>query len=159
MTHPRRAVILAALALSLRPTCAQTEAVVLTIQQAQEAPVQLRLSDILALPQQEFQAHTPWYKGAAVFRGPLLRDVLAAADVRAGQSLQATALDDYKINIPWADAQTHDVIVAHTINGLRLTPRTKGPLFVVYPFDDDPDLQAVKYYERSIWQLRTLDVQ
>lgn len=158
MQHTRRSLIVAGMAWGWRPTPAQDEAIILTIQHAKHDPVSLRLSDIQALPQHSFQAHTPWYQGATVFSGPLLRDVLAAAGVREGQSLQATALDDYKVNIPWTDAQDHDVIVAHTINGLLLTPRTKGPLFVVYPFDSDPNLQAVKYYERSIWQLKTLDV-
>ena len=37
--------------------------------------------------------------------------------------------------------------------------REKGPLFVVYPFDDSSELRSSTYYERSIWQLKALDVQ
>ena len=36
--------------------------------------------------------------------------------------------------------------------------RTRGPLFVIYPFDADPRLQNARFYERSIWQLRSIEV-
>jgi hypothetical protein len=37
--------------------------------------------------------------------------------------------------------------------------RDKGPLFVVYPFDDSAALRSSVYYERSIWQLKALEIQ
>ena len=36
--------------------------------------------------------------------------------------------------------------------------RDKGPLFIVYPFDSQSLLRSERYYSRSAWQLRTLDV-
>jgi hypothetical protein len=37
--------------------------------------------------------------------------------------------------------------------------RTKGPLFIVYPFDAAKELQSSTYYERSIWQLKAIEVE
>ena len=37
--------------------------------------------------------------------------------------------------------------------------RTKGPLFIVYPFDTKPELQSAKFYGRSAWQLKSMDIE
>jgi hypothetical protein len=37
--------------------------------------------------------------------------------------------------------------------------RTKGPLFIVYPFDSKAELRSATYYERSAWQLKSLTVE
>lgn len=111
-----------------------------------------------SLPQKSYSAQTPWYPKPVQFSGPLLRDVLAAAKVR-GKTIQAIALDEYKASIPFSDAQQFDVVLAHQINGQSLTPKDKGPLFVVYPYDSRPELQSVQYYWRSVWQLNILKVE
>ena len=111
-----------------------------------------------SLPQRSFVTKTPYYKDAVKFTGPLLRDVLAAAKVK-GELMNAIALDDYQIKIPFSDAMDFDVILAHQINGETLTPKNKGPLFIVYPLDSKPELQTVRVYERMVWQLKALRVE
>lgn len=115
----------------------------------------LQIDFFKKLPQHSFVTQTPWYKKPVKFTGPLLRDVLAAAKVK-GRVIHAVALDDYQVSIPFSDAAQFDVILAHTLDGESLTPKNKGPLFVVYPYDSKPELQAVRFYERSIWQLKAL---
>jgi hypothetical protein len=107
------------------------------------------------LPQHSFTTKTPWDKQAVKFTGPLLRDVLAAAKAE-GTTLKAIALNDYKTTIPLDDARRYDMILAHRINDALIPVRTKGPLFIVYPFDTKAELQSVTYYERSAWQLKSL---
>ena len=34
-----------------------------------------------------------------------------------------------------------------------MSVREKGPLFVVYDYDSDPELKQQKYYGRSAWQV------
>ena len=36
--------------------------------------------------------------------------------------------------------------------------RDRGPLFVVYPFDAQPELRNAVYYSRSAWQLKSIEV-
>ncbi len=111
-----------------------------------------------AMPQKVFSTLTPWDKAEVTFSGPLLRDVLAA--VRAqGQQIRATAINDYRIRIPVADSQRFDVIVATRMNGAPMPVRDKGPLFIVYPFDSRAELRSATYFERSIWQLRSLELE
>jgi hypothetical protein len=110
-----------------------------------------------ALPQHTFTTRTPWYDRPVQFTGPLLADVLTAVKA-SGQTVSAVAINDYKINIPVADTSKYKVIVARLLDGKPMPVREKGPLFVIYPFDDDSTLRASTYYERSIWQLKALDV-
>jgi hypothetical protein len=111
-----------------------------------------------ALPQHSFTTRTPWYDKPMKFTGPLLADVLAAVKA-SGSTVSAVAINDYKINIPVADTTRHKVIVARLLDDQPMPVREKGPLFVVYPFDDSSELRSSTYYERSIWQLKALDVQ
>lgn len=118
---------------------------------------QLDLAMLEALPQRTFSTMTPWDAAPLLFQGPLMRDLLTLVGAR-GTQLRATALNDYRISIPVEDAQQFDLVVAHRMNGQRIPVRSKGPLFVVYPFDSDERLRNIRYYERSIWQLKDLDV-
>lgn len=115
------------------------------------------LAMLEALPQKTFTTMTPWEKAPVKFTGPLLRDVLAAVKAQ-GTTLKAVALNDYKITIPLDDTTKFDMVLAHRMNDQPIPVRTKGPLFVVYPFDSNPALQNTVYYERSIWQLGGLEI-
>lgn len=110
-----------------------------------------------ALPQHSFTTRTPWYDKPVKFTGPLLADVLAAVKA-SGTTVHAVAINDYKISIPIGDTQ-HKPIVARLLDDKPMPVREKGPLFVVYPFDSSADLRNSTYYERSIWQLKALDIQ
>lgn len=110
-----------------------------------------------ALPQTTFTTMTPWEKSPVKFSGPLLRDVLSAVKAQ-GTQLKAVALNDYRISIPLEDTRRFDMVLALRMNDQPIPVRTKGPLFVVYPFDSDPSLQNPVYYERSIWQLGALEI-
>jgi hypothetical protein len=110
------------------------------------------------LPQKTFSAQTPWYSTPVTFTGPLLRDVLAATGAK-GTKIVATALNDYKTEIPFDDAAKFDVIVARLMNDKPMPIREKGPLFIVYPFDTKAELRTETYYNRSAWQLSGLKIQ
>jgi hypothetical protein len=36
--------------------------------------------------------------------------------------------------------------------------QNRGPLFIVYNFDSDPELKNQKFYSRSVWQVARLEV-
>lgn len=110
------------------------------------------------LPQQTFTTMTPWDKQPIKFTGPLLRDVLAAAKA-SGTTIKAVALNDYQSSIPLEDSQKFDVILAHKMNGEDIPVKTKGPLFIVYPYDSKAELRSTVYYERSAWQLKSLTIE
>lgn len=116
------------------------------------------LAMIEKLPQRSFTTMTPWEKTPVKFTGPLLRDVLAAAKVQ-GKTIKAAALNDYATTIPLDDAQKFDMVLAHKMNDASIPVRTKGPLFIVYPYDTKDELRSTQYYERSAWQLKSLTIE
>jgi hypothetical protein len=122
------------------------------------AGAQFDMAMLEKMPQQSFTTMTPWDKLPIRFEGPLLRDVLAAAKA-SGVTIKAAALNDYQSTIPLDDATKFDVILAHKMNGENIPVKTKGPLFIVYPYDSKPELRSSTYYERSAWQLKSLSIE
>lgn len=110
-----------------------------------------------ALPQGEVNTETPWYVGPRSFTGPLLSALLDAVDAR-GSVLRVTAANSYWADIPVADARTWPVILATRVDGRPLSPFLKGPLFVMYPFDQYPELYTELYFGRSVWQVVDIQV-
>jgi hypothetical protein len=131
--------------------------VILTVTGRDGLRADFDVEGLAAMPQRTLVTRTPWYDGPRRFTGPLLRDLLAAAGASGGQ-LQAVALNDYRVEIPVEDVQRHDVVVARLIDDRPIPVREKGPLFVMYPFDDKPALANPTYFSRCIWQLRSIQV-
>ena len=110
-----------------------------------------------ALGAQGFATSTPWHKGTVRFDGVLMRTLMRAVGA-SGERITATALNDYSTEIPMADFERYDVLLALKRDGEYMPVRDKGPLFIIYPFDQLPELQNKKFYSRSAWQLAQLTV-
>jgi hypothetical protein len=101
---------------------------------------------------------TSWTDGVTRFEGVLARDLLKAVGA-SGDQVSARALNDYAIEIPFSDFESYDVLFAFRMDDVDLTPRDKGPLWIVYPRDGHPELRNQKVDAKWIWQLVKLDVQ
>lgn len=101
---------------------------------------------------------TPWYEDAVEFEGVPMKALMERVGAQ-GTEVTATALNDYRSTIPMQDFTDFNVILATKRDGEELPIRDKGPLFIVYPYDSDPKLANDKYYSRSVWQVKELDVQ
>jgi hypothetical protein len=122
-----------------------------------EKTAEFDMDMLAALPQHTFSTKSPWYPEAHKFTGPLLRDVLAAVDAQ-GKNLRAVALNDYKVSLPVGDALKFNLVLARLMDDKPMPVRDKGPLFIIYPFDADETLRNERYYSRSAWQLKAIDV-
>ena len=100
---------------------------------------------------------TPWYQGAMKFEGVPMDKLMADVGAK-GQRVVAYALNDYTTEIPMEDFTKHHAILALKRNGEYMPVRDKGPLFVVYPYDSDPELKSQTFYSRSAWQVARLVV-
>lgn len=109
------------------------------------------------LPTHVLRTSTSVTEGTQVFTGVLMRDLLERLGA-AGNVVIATALNDYTSEIPVSDFYTYEVLAALAMNGKPLTPRDKGPLWIVYPRDDHEELQDIRYDYRWVWQLKHLEV-
>ncbi|MCC6000603.1 MAG: oxidoreductase [Pararhodobacter sp.] len=122
-----------------------------------DGAAQFDLTMIESLPQRETVTTTPWFEGAQRFSGPLLSDLMAASGA-SGSELRIIAINDYAATMPWADIESVPVILAVRHNGETMSVRDKGPLFVIYPFDEHPELHDEVYFSRSVWQVTAIEV-
>jgi len=111
-----------------------------------------------ALPRSSFSTRTPWYPQPRKFTGVLVRDLLAAVGA-TGTTLIAVALNDYRVSIPADDLARNGALLAYRLDDKPTAVRDKGPLGIIYPFGERPELRTAVHYSRAIWQLRSLDVQ
>jgi hypothetical protein len=93
------------------------------------------------------------------FRGPLVREVLEHLGLDQADSLRFVAANDYYVDIPTSDFRKYNVILAMEADGQRLSRRDKGPLWLMYPFSDFPELNDPIYLRRLIWQVVRIEAQ
>ena len=101
---------------------------------------------------QGFIARTPWYAEPVRFDGVRMSTLLRAVGA-SGDTVIATALNDYETCIPVSDFTEFEVLLALKRDGEYMAVRDKGPLFIVYPYDSDPVLKHQRFYSRSAWQV------
>jgi hypothetical protein len=120
-------------------------------------PALIESEQLTSLPAHEITTATPW-TGSARFSGPRFTDVLAQLGAR-GSKVSLIAIDDYKVDLSMADIERYQPILALSMNGERLPPRGRGPLWLMFPFDNHPELQNDAWYFRAIWQIDRIRVE
>jgi hypothetical protein len=120
------------------------------------APVTYDMAALEALGPQTVETTTIWTEGVQNFTGVPLHVLLAALGIRDGV-LHASAINDYTIEIPVSDAVPGGPMIAYKLDGVPMSVRDKGPLWIVYPYDSDPDYRSEVIYSRSIWQLDRIE--
>ena len=101
---------------------------------------------------------TPWTEGEPEFEGVPARRLMAAVGA-TGTTVRAVALNDFESAIPLADFERYPVLLATRVDGEQLQVRDKGPIWIVYPWSDHPELDDLPTRRKSVWQLRSLHVQ
>nr|WP_284046885.1 molybdopterin-dependent oxidoreductase [Halomonas llamarensis] len=110
-----------------------------------------------ALPQHEVRTDTPWTEQAHVYRGPLMRELLAHVGAQ-GEHVLVAALNGYDVKIPSDDFVAYDVLLAIESDGEPMPIREYGPLWVLYPFDYHEVLLSEKMRFRAVWQVMRINV-
>ena len=140
-----------------------TEQVILTIAGAitrTNAPGQAEFDHAMLeqLGLTRLRTWTPWTEGEPEFQGVLARQLMAAVGA-TGTTVRAVALNDFESTIPLADFERYPVLLATSIDGRQLEVRDKGPIWIVYPWSDHPELDDLPTRRKSVWQLSSLHVQ
>ena len=115
--------------------------------------------ELAAIPQTKVVTKNDYTDNSVEFTGPRLRDVLAPYEVGPNKTLIMRAINDFAVNIPASDAFEYDVILALFSNGEKMSIREKGPIWVIYPMDDHPELRDDSYNSRLVWQLVSITVE
>lgn len=117
----------------------------------------LDADQMASLPQHSFATATIWTEGTTTYSGVLLRDLLTVAGATGG-TVRLTALNDYQITMSAADALADGPLLAYLADGEPMSTREKGPVWLIYPFDDVAAYRTEQTYARSIWQLNRIEI-
>lgn len=114
--------------------------------------VQFTIDDLQALPAVSFETETIWFTGSQRFTGVPLAALMQQVGITEG-TIEASGSDDSIIELDMSTAAEAGAIIAYQRNGSPMSVRKKGPLRVVYPFDDFPPLKRDLLFDNTIWHL------
>lgn len=118
-----------------------------------------RLRDLEALPRTERRSMLPDESHVYSWQGVRLSALLAGFERGDAQRLRVEALNDYSALIPLSDLDAFDPILAYHRDGQAIGIAERGPLFVIYPMLDHPELRTQVYFNRTVWQVRRITLE
>ena len=139
------------------PTAGLTQTVLNVI--TPDTSAAFSLEDLLAMPQTTVITKNDYVDSTTKFQGPLLSSILERLEIDRSANLKMVALNNFASEAPASDAYEFNVILAVLRDGERMTVRDKGPIWVIYPMDDNPELQDEAYNGRLVWQLKEISVE
>ncbi|MEX0970182.1 MAG: hypothetical protein WD046_07045 [Paracoccaceae bacterium] len=138
---------------SATPSDEYSDEVLITLIERDGTEIALSEAAFFALPQYAIATENEYLEGLNCYEGPLGRDVVALLDGEPEAFVALTAMNDYRVEAPFAHLLEFDVIFTTSVNNARLSLRDKGPIWVVYPQSDNAILQDTFYGTYMIWQL------
>ncbi len=111
-----------------------------------------------ALGTSELTVETAWTDGRPTFSGVLGSRILDAVGAR-GDEIVARAINDYQVTIPISDLRRYPILFALKQDGRYMRVRDKGPIWVIYPRETNPELDNEETKQKWIWQLSSIHIQ
>jgi hypothetical protein len=122
-----------------------------------DGQVFLDLALLQTLPARQIVTETPWTKGSHTFTGVPLESLMDWVGAR-GRTITAEALNDYSVDLPVEDGRKHGALLVYLYDGRPMLPSDKGPLWILYPFSDHPEIRSETFYQRAVWNLFRMTV-
>jgi hypothetical protein len=120
--------------------------------------VRFDLDALEALGRADLVTRTAWTGDAPRrFTGVPLARLLGHVGAQ-GQMLRAVALNDYAITAPVPELVQHGAFLATRQDDQPLRIRDRGPVWMIFPWSQRPELDVALVRERSIWQLRAITI-
>jgi hypothetical protein len=117
--------------------------------------INLSYQDILEFTPVEHTMKNVWVNKTVTYTGVKLSTIIQKYNITS-EWLKMTAINDYSIKVPIIDAEK-GAFIAYLADGKPMKIRDKGPLWVLYPFGENEELEIDTYHNRSIWQLKLIE--
>jgi hypothetical protein len=111
-----------------------------------------------ALGVRELTTTTPWHDNEVVFSGVPLAALLDAVGAE-GETLTATAVNDYKVELDSDEMREDEALMAMRENGRIMRLRDRGPIWLVFDRDTHREYLDEAHNYKWIWQLKAIEVQ
>jgi hypothetical protein len=118
----------------------------------------LTLAEIEAMGSARIVTATPRHDGRTSFEGVPMARFLEAVGAH-GTTAYVQALNDFGIEIPLSDLTRFDAILALKTDGNDMEIADKGPLSIVFSYDDIEEVRNALFYSRSVWQIYSIEIE
>jgi len=114
--------------------------------------VELDLASLTKLESTTITTNQPWTDEPKEYTGVRINTLLDHIGATSSR-FEALASNEYKFILSDIDFEKYPIIIAYKIDGAFLETRKLGPLLIVFPFDDYPELLNEYNKAASVWQL------
>lgn len=119
--------------------------------------IEFDMAALQALPSTVITTDNPWIDAPAEFTGVRISVLLESVGAQS-TSIEARAANEYKFKLTMIDFEKYPIIVAYMRDGKAMEYRDLGPLWIIFPFDDFPELLTNRNKAASVWQLTDIEV-
>ncbi|MER0236551.1 hypothetical protein ABRA89_00230 [Fulvimarina sp. MAC8] len=127
---------------------------VVEIAGATTSPKTLSRADLAELEVTRFTTALPWNDETAHVEGPSITELLRSVDPEgASTRIEIEALDGFAITADIGQLVADGAILVVRQDGAFLPVSRKGPAFLMFPFDDGPELKNQARFGQCIWQI------
>lgn len=123
----------------------------------QTAPKAVTVDDLENLPPTEYAVLDPYLKKRVVYRGVLLKNLVAKYARPGTKRIRLRAIDEYKAEFIKEEWVRFDIMLATRMNGNRMGIRENGPARIVLPYDTAKGINKTLYKPRWIWQVNRIE--
>lgn len=137
-------------------SCIAQPATLLTLESPSGQQINLTRKDLESLPQTTFTTSTPWTKGIHTYQGPKL-NLITAQLPQLVNTIRVYAMNGYSYDIDIDALQTYPFILALQQDSKNMTLRNKGPLWILVPFDQNPQFTShEELLNQLVWQVNKI---
>ncbi|MGL5758680.1 hypothetical protein [Plesiomonas sp.] len=133
----------------------KSEKTVLTLTNENIETLKLSMGQLNALSQHEITTSTPWHSEARTFSGPSFTDVLALGGIRSTR-VEIVSINGYQITLSPDELTLYDPILATHVDGEEMRIRDNGPIWLILPLDQYPNLHNSAFYAQMAWQIKSI---
>jgi len=119
--------------------------------------LKIDLQMLEALPQTTILTDSPWTDEPTKFTGVRISELLDYIGAKS-HNFRAIASDQYWNDLQEMDFDNIPAVLAYKRDDAYMRVRDLGPLWIMFPFDEFPELDSEKYKRACVWQLIGIEV-
>lgn len=119
--------------------------------------LQFNMASLVEMDATSFTSSAPWTQKPVEYTGVRINILLKHIGALSNR-FEAIADNNYKFALTDIDFDKYPVIIAYKKNAEFFSARELGPLLIMFPFDDFPELVTEKNKASAVWQLIELQM-
>lgn len=125
---------------------------------AERGEIRFTRGDLEAMDWHEVQTTNQFIDGKVNFRGPRLTDAISLIGHAGAAKVRLLSAGGNFTEVEISELARYGAILALEMDGRALTLRDFGPIWVMYPIDDHPELRDSRFNNRLVWQLQVIEL-